>query len=641
MEMAQREQSRWYHLSFWWFLATTIAVGILGEEIAFLEGWGIRFTDWAFFLVCGVAFLLCLSYCAFAHLHFKIKPTWLFLVLFLILALGNIVALSFFPEATDVYVKLSDGSSSLRGTYTLTAVSRARDIVYFSIACFYLYILWGVAPKCLRNSKSLLIIAYAAILLGVLLVAYSWATEWDQYMAYFDTSVSRDPVEPWIVSFAGNRNPFAAILLFDIAILGILQCRKHCWVNYLLMALFAFEEVLLFSKTCLTILPFYFLAFIIYRYVKTVRFHPVKSSIALGVFIVCVGALVTCWSVIASNDPNSFCAKITSLCKNRLFTEEHGTMDARYEIWRYALSYIDSPIRVLFGLGEGNMQWLLGATLDGQFAAIHNGFLLQFCTGGALRETVYLFLLGYAVFLYIRAFARRRNGTFPYLLAFLAALVHSASETTSFLEIDGKGLFLCVVLILPFLIERYQDNGVAASNKKDEFTEWEKAQKVRNPLSVGFSRGFIALSILPLIASLMVYLARANSWDVLFPIVGFGVTFAIAPAFHILTCCFEKKSFLRVCLPMCLSFALLFSASFAVAYFLPIAQLATSICQFLCFFLLCDVLLLALFRYHLDLPVLSRNWQKCEDRISARFPKWFAKSEEREMRYFAKTPRNV
>ena len=625
MEFVQQGKSRWYTLSFWWFFLVSVSIAFLSEGIAFLEGYGVRFTDWGYFLICGVTLLFCLSYCVFAHLHFHIRPTWLFLGLFLALGIGNVLALTFFPKYTYYYINVLD-ADPVKQTYVLENVTRLRYIVSFGISCFYFYILWGIAPKCLRSSKSILIYVYGLILMCLIIIAYSWITEWEQYVAYFDTSVERFPAEPSMSSFTGNRNTFAAILLLGIAVLGINQSRRHCWVNYVLMALFTFQELLIFSKTCLTILPFYFFFFILYRYIKTVRYHPIRSSVFLGIFVTLLGALALVWALCAKFDPNSFFGKITELFKARLFTSEHGTMDARYELWAFTLNQMNTPFRIIFGLGEGNMQWLLGSSVDGLYGIIHNGYLLQYCTGGILRSAIYLFLMGYFLYVIIRAFIGRRKGTMPFLLAFLAMLVHSASEVTSFLETDGKGVLISILIILPLLIDQ---------SKKSEPVFLLK-RRSRTPMGKGLTFAFALFAFFSLLSSLMIYLSRMVGWDVTYPIIAFIAVNVFIPLFPIISCCKEKKSFLRGYLPMCAAFLGLSVCEFLIAYFMPLEQILTSLAQFTLFVSLSYVLLLATFRDYLDFSSISSRHQRLEDKISMNFPKWFKKGERRERLYYLK-----
>ena len=625
MNIEQQENNRLYHLSFWWFLLASISVGILTEDIAFFEGWGIWFETWGYFLICGISFLLCFSYCVFAHIHFRVKPAWIFLILFLALLVGNTIAIVAFPEQSSLRMVYSGQSKEI--TYVLKDIDRVRYAISFGITCFYFYIFWAIAPKCLRNSNVVLFVLVGILLLCWALIIYSWIAEWGKYMRYFDPNAETF-YDPNITSFSGNRNVFGAIVLFGIAALGILQSRRHFWVHYVMMALLAVEEVFIFSKTCLIILAVYLPAFGLYRFLATVRYRPVRSCVCLAITLhVCI-AIAIAWAVLVNVSEGSFFEKIGEMLMGTIFTEEHSTMDARREIWKFLLEQLNSPLRIAFGLGESNMQWLLGPCIgDGEFGFTHNGFLLQLSAGGALRLTVYMILFGYVIYMYIRGYIAHRRGTTAFLLGFLCVHIHALTETTSFLETDGKGIVLAFILILPFLIEQRKANvGLPTAEPKE-------TPRLAKP----FTYAFLGASLLPLIVSVLFYIARINEWDLLPFFIAFGVAFLLIPLLFIIACCVQKKPFLRGYLLICGLFAVISGGSLSLAYFMPLTQLASNIALLSSLCLVCYVLTIASCRRWLDLSGFALRQEAIENYVTTRSPRWFVKGQKREERYFSKS----
>ncbi len=625
MDIEQQENNRLYHLSFWWFLLASISVGILTEGIAFFEGWGVWLENWGYFLMCGIAFLLCLSYCVFAHIHFHIKPAWIFLVLFLALLIGDAIAIAVFPKSSTLPLISSDPPAQI--TYVLEDIDRVRYIISFGITCFYFYIFWAIAPKCLRDSNVILFVIAGLLLLCFALIIYSWIVEWDMYMRYFDPNVEVF-YETNISSFSGNRNIFAAIVLFGIVSLGILQSRRHCWIHYVLMALFFLEEIFIFSKTCLIILAFYLPAFCLYRFVKTVRFHPVRSCVCLSIFIhVCI-AVAIAWVILANTTENSVFEKIGEMLKGTIFTEEHGTIDARKAIWKFLIDQLNSPLRIAFGLGESNMQWLLGpCDGNGEFGFTHNGFLLQLAAGGVLRSAIYVILFGYVIFLYIRGFVRHRRGTFAFLLGFLVVHTHALTETTSFLETDGKGILISFIFILPFLIEQRKASAVEPA------AEQKEVQYLTKP----YTYALLGVSLLSLMVSVLLYVARVNDWNLTALFVAFGITLSLVPLVLIISCCIKKRPFLRGYFLICGLFVAISAGSLFLAYFLPLTQIASNIGLLSGLCLVCYVLVVASCRRWLDLSAFSAMQERIENYFSTHSPRWFIKGQRREDRYFTKS----
>lgn len=625
MDVELRENNHLYHLSFWWFLLASISVGVLTEGIAFFEGWGVWFEDWGYFLMCGIAFLLCLSYCVFAHVHFHIKPAWIFLVLFLALLVGNTIAIATFPKSSTLPLISSDPPEQV--TYVLEDIDRVRYVVSFGITCFYFYILWAIAPKCLRNSNVVLFVITGLLLLCFALIIYSWIAEWGLYMRYFDSNTDVF-YETNISSFSGNRNTFGAIILFGIVSLGILQSRRHCWIHYVLIALFSLQEIFIFSKTCLIILAFYLPAFTLYRFVATVRYNPVRSCVCLSVFIhVCI-AIAIAWAISVNAMENSFFEKIGEMLKETIFSEKHETIDARGAIWKFLIEQLNNPLRIAFGLGESNMQWLLGpCDGHGEFGFTHNGYLLQLAAGGVLRSVIYVALFGYVIFLYIRGFVRHRRGTFAFLLGFLAAHMHALTETTSFLETDGKGILISFIFILPFLIEQ----------RKVGVAEARAAQKETPRLAKPYTYALLGVSLLPLFASVLLYVARASSWNLMPFFIAFGIALSLTPLPVVISCCAKKRSFLRGYLLTCGLFIAISVGSLLLAYFLPLTQIVSNIALLSSLCLVCYVLVAASCHRWLDLSVFHAGQERIENYFSTRSPRWFVKGQRREDRYFSKS----
>ena len=625
MDTEQQENNRLYHLSFWWFLLVSISVGVLTEGIAFFEGWGVWFENWGYFLMCGIAFLLCLSYCVFAHIHFRVKPAWIFLILFLLLLVGNTIALAIFPKTSSLPLVASDPPA--QATYVLEDLDRVRYIISFGITCFYFYIFWAVAPKCLRNSNVILFVIVGLLLLCFALIIYSWIVEWNQYMRFFDSNIDVF-YETNISSFSGNRNTFGAIVLFGIVSLGILQGRRHCWINYVLMALLALEEVFIFSKTCLVILAFYLPAFCLYRFITTVRFHPVRSCVCLAIFIhVCI-AVAIAWIISVNTMENSFFGKLGEMLMGTIFTEEHGTIDARKNTWKFLVEQLNNPLRITFGLGANNMEWLLGlCDSHGEFGYTHNGFILQLASGGVLRSAIYLILFGYVIFMYIRGFVRHRRGTCAFLLGFLVVHMHALTETTSFLETDGKGIMISFIFILPFLIEQRRAPAV------EPVAEPKEVQRIAKP----YTYALLGVSLLPLIASVLLYAARMNDWTLTPFFIAFGIALSLVPLFLVISCCVQKRSFLQGYLLICGLFTVISAGSLLLAHFLPLTQTASNIALLSSLSLVCYVLVVASCRRWLDLSAFAAWQERIENYFSTRSPRWFVKGQRREDRYFTKS----
>lgn len=443
-----------YNLSFFWFVLASAFVALMGEDIAFLQGYGVHFDLWGFYLVAFSAFALCLSYLVFAHCCFRVKIQWWFLTLFLVLAIGNAIGLLSFPDSLDSQNYQVMGQTYVDVHYCLGFFDRVRYLVSFSITCFYFYILWAIAPKCLKSDKICDVFLVSGILLSLTAIVYSWIVEWGSYEQYFieggHSSFSGFPS-----SFTGNSNTFASILLYGIVSTWILQARRHCWVNYLLAFIFNIQILLIFSKTCLILLAVFWPIYIAYRYLATVKAHPVRSSILLGVFVTgSIGPIVAWWAI-SHAWPESVFGKYWFHILELLKKGDAFTLFVRINDCNRLFSVFPGPISYIFGLGAVNMEWLLGALLnapEGCIAYTHNGVIFQFASGGLVRTLIYGIVLAYALYAFVKAMARRQKTALPLFLGFLLMLGHGFAETTSFLDGNTKGILGVLTLIYPVLI---------------------------------------------------------------------------------------------------------------------------------------------------------------------------------------------
>lgn len=551
-----------YSLSFFWFVLTSVVVVLMNEDIAFLQGYGVRFDLWGFYLVAVSAFAACLSYLVFAHCRFAVKVQWWFFALFLILALGNAIGLLAFPKVLDTTVYNAADKSYFDVHYELADASRIRYLISFSITCFYFYILWGIAPKCLKNDRICDVFLVGGILVCLASIAYSWAVEWPDYAAYFD----KDKFAPFSglpSSFCGNSNTFASLLLFGIVSAWVLQVRRHCWVNYLLGILFTVQILLIFSKTCLFLLAFFWFAYIVYRYLVTVKAHPVRSSVLLALLALSFAGCITLWWALAHHSPDSVFGKYWFKIV-RLFQQgDAASLFIRINDCNRLFALFDSPVRCIFGFGAINVEWLLGALLrvpDGYVGYTHNGVIYQFVSGGLLRCLVYAVVLIYALYAFVKALGRRQKTALPLFLGFLLMLFHGFTETTSFLEGNTKSVLGVLTLIYPVLIPMVKKEPVL-----------RKTSQIQ-PSRVLTLSWFCWLSPLFVVGSLLPAFARAFESSLplaLLLCLAAFVVFAIVP---LIVNIVKKESFGRYyIIPFCVSL-LLFSALFALSLWAPLEQ---------------------------------------------------------------------
>lgn len=533
----------------------------MGEGIAFLEGFGIRLGEWGSYLLMALCAISCLGYLAFAHFHFKAKPNWLMAVLFLFLGVGNTVALCLFPS-------LKEGVGNVMGTtfnvvYSLADASRVRYILSFFVSCLFFYVLWGIAPKCLRNDGILDVLLIGGVLFFLSSIVYSWVAEWSFYQSCFTTGEAT-PLDHCLRSFTNNPNTFGCFMLYGVASLGVLQSRRHHWFNYVLMLVFTFQTLLIFSKTCLIILFLYWIFFLFYRFFATVKAHPWRSSILFGCGLVFMIALPFFWHLMATKSPNGFFGKSWHSLINFFPGEEAPTLFSRVATWNNCFSQYKTPLDILFGFGDQNALWYLGQVENynvPDYCFSHNGFLLQFFTGGVLRVAIYIFLLGYALYSYIKGFARRQKALIPLFVGLIVFLIHGFAETTSLLEIDTKGILGTMILVLPLLV------GNEAAKRKTLQISLIPLPKKSCKTYVSYL-AFAPIGAFCSLAPAVFSFAGLNASSWIVSLVGFFL-FLLVP---LLANLFAREDFVKTYLPLMVFAVLVYFALFSISFLCPLEQ---------------------------------------------------------------------
>jgi len=393
-----------------------------------------------------------------AHRYYPIKINWAFFSIAVVLVVCNAIAVLAFPSMYETTGMNQTTGDSFPVVYFLTASERLRFIITFAVTCLYLYLVFAVVPKVLRNSKQVTIYFYGGVVVVFVSIVWSLIFENGIYRAYFDPNMA-PTLETVAESFYNNRNSFGTMIVIGICACGYLQCQSHHWWNYLIMVFFSLELFFILSKTSMLLIAIFWVAFLIYRYVLTIKAHPIRNNIILGVILAIAGF----WSWFVASGTIQQTPALNKIFKNfvdAVTDTSEDTMSSRVNIWKLCVQELNSPLRIIFGAGDGNFMWLLGPMMDNGIVRLgytHNGILAMLDYGGIVRLIVYLAMLGYFLILVIKNFRKGHPNTFVCLLSFLLFFIHSFVETTSFMGADSKSLSLLIMIYLPVLIDHYQD----------------------------------------------------------------------------------------------------------------------------------------------------------------------------------------
>ena len=378
----------------------------------------------SYYLGMSITFLMGLVILVIAHRNFQARVRPLYLLLSLLYVAMNLVAILTFPSAYTA------GDSYI---YEIGTLGRIHDILLGTLLAYAIYLFFAIFPQCLRNETGLDWVLRAYVLFICLTIAWSLYAEWDHYVAIFSHAEEVYAFR----SFTSHKNAYGFMLLLGIFAEAVLQDRHARFWRYIFIALFFLCLISSLSKTALALALLFLAYFLLERFIRTVKKHPVRNLLSLAILAMVIGTYFALTR--AGVFPQSI---YLNYIKNYIehFSEGSNTVDSRKAIWERVWSllfYQDKPYWV-YGYGVHNFNFVLGyneiRTIENVGYA-HNAFLEAVGTNGVFVTGCYvLFYLGIFVTL-LRATCHRHPGVWPTYLAFFFMLLLRCS-------MESDGLFL-------------------------------------------------------------------------------------------------------------------------------------------------------------------------------------------------------
>ncbi|MBQ2069394.1 MAG: hypothetical protein II467_00525, partial [Bacilli bacterium] len=449
------------------FLIVSIGIGaFLNEAIAFFnEPNNLWMNDTEFFLTFAASLISALCYIFFAHRFAGARAKPFYIVLFLLLFVGDVIALFIFPETKVGTITRYTGQ--VQGyVYSVTMMEKVRDALMFGMSCLYFYMIFAILPQTVSSKHTLNFILYAVVFVTAFVIVWSLLNEQAVYTKYLDIH-AEITTSDYVSSCFYNRNTYGTFLLLGICCLGYLQCEsRHVW-NYILMGLFSLANLITLSKTSIIGSVIFIFAFALFRFVQTFKYHKVKNIITAIVLVMVIIFLAIARTSDVEILNNNLFTKLYGNFADSLSRRLEGTfLEDRTEIWISSYGMLDTPMAKIFGLGEINLYFLLGNAWGKFSDAVplywtHNGIAHALAAGGYFRLAIYVITIGIFVIKDVKLILRKSSTAIASLLFFITFLIHGMTETTGFLMPDTKGLVLLILVYGPVFAE---------DEKKDSFT---------------------------------------------------------------------------------------------------------------------------------------------------------------------------
>ena len=378
-------------------------------------------------------------------------------VAFAFLIMLNIVAIFVQPNESFINntVRFSSVDETLIGTVqnALLIVTPTHKFVFVNEMVgvgMFTYIGLFIFPRRFKNTNFLEYFGYALYALIFVMTIYSYIAEFNIYSDFVKWIIgvdrSKELMELRVKSFVIHPNAFGMICM-----LGIIYCCIHqsikprLWI-YFLMGYFFISMIFSLCKTGLLLSALVILAWYIYRLVRTYKEHQLRNKIAI---FASIGVALILLVIVG----------LPYLTKGKIFgkiyqiiasaTGEGLSMKMRSYIWDNCwLLLKDGWWLIGRGFGTVNLElWPLNVISHEEHVfPTHSSFMNMLAEGGIIFLLAYFAFIIYVCYVSFKAYKKKPNYVFAFLLGAGSFFLYSFIETIHYLAL----VFLFPIFVIYF-----------------------------------------------------------------------------------------------------------------------------------------------------------------------------------------------
>lgn len=405
-----------------------------------------------FFLTFSLTIVLFLVVFFLSKKYFSLPTNWVCVLLLFLLFVSDLIGLWCFPEI-----------SADKGVYYLSVIYKVRFSLFWLSACLAFYALLVIIPKTVFSVKQLDFYFWGGMIIALSATVYSYITEFGKYVAFFNPETYLPYYQP-VVSFTNNRNTYAVLLFIGICCSLYLRWKTQRWW-YSLFGFFFYSNVCLtLSRNGFICSTVFLVLYFVWFFIKRFKAHPFITSIEI---LTMISTLVFLFLIkpIGLASKNAFFINLDSYL-SEIFTFSNplstSTLGERAAIWEYILiRLLQNPVSLIFGIGDWNFSWWLGACYKGLVPGIesaHSGVFDVFARLGLVGLCFYISLILFFGYLVCENIKHKRSGTWISISIFICVLIHGLFEDTNFLNMQAKDMMLFFMAYVPPLANRHLDN---------------------------------------------------------------------------------------------------------------------------------------------------------------------------------------
>lgn len=380
----------------------------------------------------------------------KAKIDWLIFPIILIFTLVNLIGL-YFP-----YVQYWINGANPNEYYVFSNDSLIFNTLSIIFGNALLYISLAIIPKRIAKVKSLSFIYWFIVAVGLFGILYSLAVEFDSYKLIF--SAENDVFRyNSIKSFFYNENNYGQLLYLSIvACLLINACKPHWW-HFLFVGVLFVGMIFSTSLTAIISTLGTLACYLLYEFIFTFKTHTKRNLAYLTGVIFGVTAIIIIFVVLADENV-SFFAELQKFINNNILNKDFETATGRLNIWKRCVSALDTPMKLLFGLGYGQTLPYITDFYKINFGSnvkdIDSGLIEILCSNGIVGLILYISLIAcFMVLCFVLTFKKKQKLGVPLFIFLFFALIYSMFESLIFFRLNTIGMVTTGIMLIPILIQ--------------------------------------------------------------------------------------------------------------------------------------------------------------------------------------------
>lgn len=376
------------------------------------------------------------------------RPSRILLIAFAFILLMNIITTKTLQNGLVFNVAFGEG---LHDSYVvnISLLSRFIYILQFLIVLSITFLMIDVIPKISHGHDSARWGAYFGLIVIFVVMIIGYFMEYESYIKFFTVNIQEYAYKYPVQSLLPNKNSYAVVLLSALVACLYLHQRKFRWY-WLVAATFIYLNILFtVSKTTIAASTFLIIGYFIYRFILSIKKHPVRNSITLASFLLIIGGFVWTLCYLDNKQGDIFSSFISFM----RIGADFWTFSSRTILWDKVIQILNQT-NWLTGVGFHVFNVILDGFKSTGTSFSHNGALELLGNGGIILLAFVVLIIAYLLYLLVKETKKHLSFTIFEYLIIAAMIVECIAESGNFILPSTIDYFFVSFIVIVPIMER-------------------------------------------------------------------------------------------------------------------------------------------------------------------------------------------